>query len=316
MTGCPGNYQYYRQPPTTFTDCNPVRTSLQLLCTVLVPSDSTTVTVDWYWSKNISECERNITEEQGRFTIVSSRKASHIANVDRIKTDLTIKVPRNDTGYYWCKVNDSSYNGVFISSNKAPVFNTGTMTNCDDRKQSTIKSNCVVGSVPLSLCVVPTKTTTFSPATSYELNFITTIVIPVQNTTTAPSIPLYVISTTNTGNSTVPTSTRPTETLKIKEFSQLTYMSSIVSLSYDTPSVISLGSCCDNEGLISGLVVLSIVMFGLGGVLGGLLTVLWNKWRCSKGICHMQIFNTYHNSLDGKNSSRKEIRLENYYSSR
>ena len=35
--------------------------------------------------------------------------------------------------------------------------------------------------------------------------------------------------------------------------------------------------------LISGLVLLSIVMFGLGGVLGGLLTVLWNKKRGRKG---------------------------------
>ena len=31
--------------------------------------------------------------------------------------------------------------------------------------------------------------------------------------------------------------------------------------------------------LISGLVILSIVMFVLGGILGGLLTVLWNKRR-------------------------------------
>ena len=182
MTGCPGNYQYYRQPPINFTDCNPVRTELQLLCTVLVPSDSITVTVDWYWSKNINECGRSITEEQGRFTITFSRKASHIANVDRIKTDLTIKVPQKDTGYYWCQVNDPSYNGVFISSNKAPVFDIGTMTNCDDGKQSTIKSNCAVGSLPLSLCVIPTKTTKFIPTTSYELNYITTTVIPVLNT--------------------------------------------------------------------------------------------------------------------------------------
>ena len=72
-------------------------------------------------------------------------------------------------------------------------------------------------------------------------------------------------------------------------------MSSTISLSYDTSSVISLGSCCINVGLISGLIVLSIVMFGLGGILGGLLSVLWNKWRYSKGICHMQIFN---NNLD------------------
>ena len=96
MIGCPGNYQYYRQPPISFTDCNPVNTNLFLLtCTVLVPHDSTTVTVDWYWSKNITECGSNITEEQGRFTITSSKKTSHITNVDRIITNLMkgTKVP-------------------------------------------------------------------------------------------------------------------------------------------------------------------------------------------------------------------------------
>ena len=313
MTGCPGNYQYYRQPPTNFTNCNPVRTIFILTCTILVPHDSTTVTVDWYWSKNINECGRNITEEQGRFIITSSRKI-YITNVDRIITDLTIMSPQTDTGYYWCQISDPSYNGVFISSNKAPVFDTETMTTCDNVKQSTIKSTCAVGSVPPSQCVMSTKTVTFSPTTNYELNYITTTAIPVLSTTTIPSIPPHFASTTNTGAIiTVLTSTRPTETLKIKDFSQLTYMSSTMSLSYYTTSVISLGSCCNNEGLISGLVVLSIVMFCLGGVLGGLLTVLWNKWRSRKGICHLQIFNNYYNSLDGKNLSRKETRSENCY---
>ena len=149
---------------------------------MLVPYDSTTVTVDWYWSKNISECGRNITEEQGRFTITTNRGSSHLLNIDRIITDLTITSPQTDIGYYWCQVNDPSYNGVFISSNIAPVFDTGTMTNCDDVKLPTIISNCAVGSVPSSLCVIPTKTTTFSPTMSYELNDITTTVIPVLNT--------------------------------------------------------------------------------------------------------------------------------------
>ena len=277
---------------------------------MLVPYDSTTVTVDWYWSKNISECGRNITEEQGRFTITTNRGSSHLLNIDRIITDLTITSPHTDIGYYWCQINDPSYNGVFVSSNKAPVFDTGTMTNCDDIKLPITKSNCAVGLLPSSLCVIPTKTTTFSPTTSYELNCITTTVIPVQSTTTTPSISPYVTLTTNTGNNTVLTST---ETLIIKDFSQLTYMSSTISLSYDLPSVISLESCCNNVGLISGLIVLSIVMFGLGGVLGGLLTVLWNKWICNKGICHIQIFNNYYNSLDVKNHSRKEIRSEQNY---
>ena len=51
------------------------------------------------------------------------------------------------TGYYWCRVNDPSYNGVFISSNKAPVFDTGNMTTCSE-KQSTFRAKCAVGSVP------------------------------------------------------------------------------------------------------------------------------------------------------------------------
>ena len=278
-----------------------MRTILQLGCRVLVPRDSTTVIVDWYWSKNISECGRNITEEQGRFTITTNRGSSHLLNVDRITKDLTITSPQTDTGYYWCQVNDPSYNGVFISSNKAPVFDTGTMTTCSGT-QSTLQSICAVGSVPPLICIIPTSSFVL-PITSISTDF-------VQSTTTTPT---NVTSSTSTGNSNVHTSTRPTETLKIKDFSQLTYMSSTMSLSYDMPSVISLGSNCNNVGLISGLVVLSIVMFGLGGVLGGLLTVLWNKWRCSKGICHIQIFNNYHSSLEVKNPSREEKRSANYY---
>ena len=73
---------------------------------------------------------RNIAEEQERFTITTNRGASHLVNIDRITTDLTITSPQTNTGYYWCQVNDPSYNGVFISSNKAPVFDTGTMTTC------------------------------------------------------------------------------------------------------------------------------------------------------------------------------------------
>ena len=124
-----------------------MKTVLQLECTVLVPSGSTTVTVDWYWSKNISVCRRNITEEQGRFTINTNRVSSHLLNVDRITTYLTITSPQTDTGYYWCPVDDPSYNEVFISSNKAPAFDTGTMTICSGT-QSTLQTICTVGSVP------------------------------------------------------------------------------------------------------------------------------------------------------------------------
>ena len=30
--------------------------------------------------------------------------------------------PEIDTGYYWCQVNDPSYNGIFKSNNEASVF--------------------------------------------------------------------------------------------------------------------------------------------------------------------------------------------------
>ena len=90
-------------------------TRLLLQCTVLVPSDSTTVTVYWYWSKDINECVRNVRNLTGRFTIYTSRGYTQL-NTDRITTDLTIESPGTDTSYYWCQVNDSSYNGVFISS--------------------------------------------------------------------------------------------------------------------------------------------------------------------------------------------------------
>ena len=137
-----------------------MRPVLQLTCSVLVPSDSTTVTVDWYWSKNISECGRYITEEQGRFTIYASR------GYNRIVTDLYVLSPQNDTGYYWCQVNDPSYNGIFISSNKAPVFDTGTMTICSGT-QYTNQSICAVGSSPSLMCIRST-TTTVSTSTYAE----------------------------------------------------------------------------------------------------------------------------------------------------
>ena len=148
------------QPPTSFIHCNPVRTILHLVCRVLVPRDSTTVTVDWYWSKNINECGRNITEEQGRFTINTNRGFNH-TNVDRITKDLMIKYPETDTGYYWCQVNDPSYNGVFIPSNKAPVFDTGTMTFCNGL-QSVIMRTCAtilnINTSSSLVCFISTQT--------------------------------------------------------------------------------------------------------------------------------------------------------------
>ena len=201
MTGCPGNYQYENQPPTSFTHCNPVNTILQLGCIVLVPSDSTTIIIDWYWSKNISECGKYITEEQGRFTITTNRGHSHLLNVDRITTNLNIESPQTDTGYYWCQVNDPSYNGVFIASNKAPVFDTGTMTTCSGT-QSTLQPICAVGSVPPLICseivAVSTSQTsskiTYSPDLIYHMT--RALVTPVGVTSNTP-VPSGVISDTS-----------------------------------------------------------------------------------------------------------------------
>ena len=147
LLDCPENYQYLQQPPNNFTHCNPVRTSLQLVCAVLIPSGSTTVTVDWYWRKNNNECGRYITEEQERFDIYTTRGYAHLPNIDRITTDLTIESPQTDTGYYWCQVNDSSYNGVFISSNKAPVFDTGTMTFCNGLQSVTKTTRAIISNI-------------------------------------------------------------------------------------------------------------------------------------------------------------------------
>ena len=161
LTGCTGDYQYERQLPTSFTNCNPVRTILYLGCSVLVPHDSTTVTVDWYRSKNINECGKNIMKE-GRFNITTKRIFSHFYGVlDRITTDLTITSPQTNTGYYWCQVNDPSYNGVFISSNKAPVFDTGAMTTCNVQ-QFVIMTTCAITSnintSSFLMCFISTQT--------------------------------------------------------------------------------------------------------------------------------------------------------------
>ena len=257
-----------------------MKTVLQLQCSVLVPSDSTTVTVDWYWSKNISECGRYITEEQGRFTKNTNRGFSHLTNVDRITTDLTITSPQTDTGYYWCQVNDPSYNGVFISSNKSPVFNTGTMTTCSGT-QSTFKTKCAVGSVPPLICVL---------TTSSSVQSITTVI-----TTHFQSVTLF-ITTILTQSSTIVHVIYPTSstsynmnTFSVMDISPYT---TYMTPSSDITSMTSSLHICHNEGLTSGLIMLSVMMFILGSVLGGLLTILWNKRRYNKGICVTYIFIT------------------------
>ena len=65
---------------------------------------------------------------------------------------------------------------------------------------------------------------------------------------------------------------------------------------YQSSSCTNCGNSNDNNAieLISGLIVFSIIMFGLGGVLGGLLTVLWNKKRGGKGravVINLLLFN-------------------------
>ena len=260
-----------------------MRTSLRLTCTVLVPSGSATVTVNWYWSKNISECGRYITGEQGRFTIITNKGSSHLLNVDRITTDLTITSPQTDSGYYWCQVNDSSYNGVFISSNKAPVFDTGTMTNCSGT-QSTLSAKCAVGSVPSLTCVIPIS----SSVQSITAN-------------TTHSQPFTSSSTTIlTGSCTIEHVIDPTSSTSYNIITFTTMDISPYTI-YMTPSsdIIDMASSlhtCHNEGLISGLVVLSIIMFILGSVLGGLVTLLWSKRR-NKGICVTYILDIYDDTI-------------------
>ena len=146
-----------------------MKTSLYLICIVLVPSDSTTVTIDWHWSKNINECGRNITVEQGRFILSTTRGYAGEFNADRINSDLTIEYPQTDTGYYWCQVNDPSYNGVFISSNKAPVFDTGTVTTCSERQFVSMTTCAITSNIntpSFLMCLISTQTVSPSMLTS------------------------------------------------------------------------------------------------------------------------------------------------------
>ena len=374
LLDCPGNYQYEKQPPTNFTHCNPVKTVLQLTCTALVPSDSTTVTVDWYWNKNISECGRYIIEEQGRFTTYTSRRF-YLTNVDRITTDLTIESPQTNTGYYWCQVNDPSYNGVFTSSNKAPVFDTGTMTICS--KQYVIMTTCAITSninTPnFLMCFILTQTvspsmynnmltssyseTAMSISNIKSMSSTVTITVTTVSGTTSKKIlesvtnlnstkADHLLDSTNTEmyttTSLITTSIILTATStsdnKIVADTSLNHINSTItdhdstgSEMYTTTSLITSSNLvkhtsdifsshqsstitghsskltlaryinCSNYSydndtieLISGLVLLSIIMFGLGGVLGGLLTVLWNKKRGGKGravVINLLLFN-------------------------
>ena len=364
------------QPPTNFSYCNPLKNRLHLVCRVLVPRDSTTVTVDWYWSKNINECGKNITEEQGRFTINTNRGYAPQFNSDRINSDLTIEYPERDTGYYWCQVNDPSYNGVFISSNKAPVFDTGTMTTCSGT-QSVIMTTCAITSnintLSFLMCFISTQTVSPSMLTSRysetamsisdikSISSTMTITVTVMSGTTSrkssktlrglsssqtdhllysTSTEMYkttslittdiILTTTSTSDiktvtdttlnfksSTVTdhdsTSTEMYPTTSLLTSSNLVKHTSDIFSSHESSTTtehslqlpVYLSSSCvihiytncsnysnDNNiiGLISGLFALSIVMFGLGGVLCGLLTVLWKKKRKRKGRLKVIIY--------------------------
>ena len=329
-----------------------MRTSLQLECAVLVPHDSTTVTVDWYWNKNISECVKYITEEEGRFTINTNRGYSHLPNTDRITTDMTITFPQTDTGYYWCQVNDPSYNGVFISSNKAPVFDTGTMTYCNGQ-QYVIMTTCAITSnintPKLLMCFISTQTvsptvynniltskysttamsvsdiksmsstvtitvtTVFGTTSKKSLENVTNLsstktdhllysTSTVMYTTTSLITTSIILTATSTSDDKTVSDTNSTSTEMYTATSLITSSTSVnlgrnilsnhkssTSTGHSSQLTLVTYTNCSNSNdndiieLISGLVVLSIITFGLGGVLGGLLTVLWNKKRGGKG---------------------------------
>ena len=169
------------------------------------------------------------------------------------------------------------------------MFDIGTMITCSER-QSTFQAKCAVGSVPPLICVDPTSSSAILSTTA-----ITTHYQPVTSFTT----------TILTGSSTIEHIVDPASytsynviTFTIMNSSYTIYM----TLSSGTISVTSFPHIGDIEGLISGLVVLSIVMFGLGGVLGGLLTVLWNKRRYNKGICVTYTFNSCDNTIRSEES--------------
>ena len=218
-----------------------MRTIFSLECTVLVPSDSTTVTVDWYWSKNISECGRNITEEQGRFDIYTSRGYAQL-NTDRITTDLNIGSLQNDSGYYWCQVNDFSYNGVFISSNKAPVFDTRTMTTCSERQfvnLTTCASISNINTLSPLICFISTQTvsptmynsilTTGYNQTALSINGIKSISSTVTTTVTTVSGNTTVTDQDSTSANMYPTLITPSILLTTVMKSTNSTITSIVS---------------------------------------------------------------------------------------
>ena len=302
-----------------------MKTILSLECGIIVPtSGSTTVTVNWYWSKNISECGKNITEEQGRFDIYTSRRYAPQFNADRITTDLTIESPQTDTGYYWCQVNDPSYNGVFISSNKAPVFDTGTMTFCNGLQSISMTTCAIISNIntpsPL-MCFISTQTvssnmynsiltsgyneTAISTSDIRSIsNTVTTTVTTVSENTSikslviatdhkstetdhlfySTSIEMYITTSLITSSNSV----KHTSDIFSSHESSTTTEHSLQMTVYQSSSCVTYTNCSNSNDnntteLISGLFVLSITMFGLGGVLGGLLTILWNKQRERKG---------------------------------
>ena len=77
----------------------------------------------------------------------STRRHGPKLNIEHISTGLTIESPQTNIGYYWCQVNNPSYNGVFISSNKAPVFDIGTMTICNGWQHVTMTTCAIISNI-------------------------------------------------------------------------------------------------------------------------------------------------------------------------
>ena len=92
--------------------------------------------------------------------------------------------PQTDIGYYWCQVNDPSYNGVFISSNKAPVFDTGTTTICNGEEHVTMTTCAITSNIntpSFSVCFISTHTASSTIYKSKLTSSYSTIAISISD---------------------------------------------------------------------------------------------------------------------------------------
>ena len=111
----------------------------------------------------------------------------------------------------------------------------------------------------------------------------------------SPSVEMY--STTSLITSSI--SVKHTSDIFSSHESSTTAEHSLQLTVYQSSSCVTYTNCGnsnDNNAieLISGLILLSVIMFGLGGVLSGLLTVLWNKKRGGKGRAVVIIYYIFH----------------------